>query len=151
MAMTEQHKAKIREGVKKYHACAKSHGCGKGSVEPVKKPVKKKQVKKEQVKKVPILQLENIKQQTKPAKTNKKFKTNQSKRKEANAITKKLYKKSVHQILGLKPSASPDEIKKAYRTFALKFHPDKQGGDKEKFSMYATAYRGMINSIDIIN
>lgn len=150
MAMTEQHKAKIREGVKKYHACAKSHGCGKGSVEPVKKPVKKKQVKKEQVKKVPILQLENIKQQTKPAKIKKQFKTNQAKRKEANAVTKKLYKKSVHQILGLKPTASPDEIKKAYRTFALKFHPDKQGGNKEKFSMYATAYRGMINSIDIM-
>ena len=68
--------------------------------------------------------------------------------KSPNNETKQLYKKSVHQILGVKANASPEEIKKAYRGF-LKFHPDKPTGDKEKFQMYATAYRGMINSINI--
>jgi curved DNA-binding protein len=44
--------------------------------------------------------------------------------------------KDYYKDLGLTPSATPAEIKKAYRTLAKKYHPDKARGDKkseEKF------------------
>lgn len=45
MVMTQSHKDAIKKGVQSYHACAKSHGCGKGNKATAKKPVKK-EVKK---------------------------------------------------------------------------------------------------------
>lgn len=150
MVMSESHKQKIASGVKNYHACAKSHGCGKQKVsqpKPAKAPPKPK-AKAKPKPKPKILAIEDIKKQTAPKKVKKNYSVDQAKRKQANQETKRLYKKSVHQILGIKSTASPEEVKKAYRGF-LKFHPDKPTGDKEKFQMYATAYRGMINSINI--
>lgn len=44
-----------------------------------------------------------------------------------------------YQKLGLGRAASPDEIKKAYRSLAMKHHPDR-GGDEKKFKEISEAY-----------
>jgi molecular chaperone DnaJ len=48
-----------------------------------------------------------------------------------------------YKILGVKRDASPEEIKKAYRNLAMKYHPDKTGNDPEsekKFKIISEAY-----------
>jgi len=51
--------------------------------------------------------------------------------------------KDYYKILGVKKSASKQEIKKAYRGLAMKYHPDKTKGDKaseERFKEVSEAY-----------
>lgn len=51
--------------------------------------------------------------------------------------------KDFYEILGIGKSASQEEIKKAYRKLAIKYHPDKNPGDKEaeeKFKEISAAF-----------
>lgn len=48
--------------------------------------------------------------------------------------------KNYYDILGVDKSASQDEVKKAFRTLAHKYHPDKKGGDGAKFKEASEAY-----------
>jgi molecular chaperone DnaJ len=55
-------------------------------------------------------------------------------------------KRDYYEILGLAKNASDDEIKKAYRKLAMKFHPDRNPDDKsaeEKFKEAKEAYEAL--------
>jgi molecular chaperone DnaJ len=57
-------------------------------------------------------------------------------------------KRDYYEVLGVSKDATKDEIKKAYRKNALKFHPDKNPGDKkaeENFKEAAEAYEVLSN------
>ncbi|KAK7325026.1 hypothetical protein VNO77_29048 [Canavalia gladiata] len=63
-------------------------------------------------------------------------------------VVRARYGESPYQVLGVSPSASVDEIKKAYRKLALKYHPDVNKEDKaqEKFMRIKHAYNTLLNS-----
>jgi molecular chaperone DnaJ len=57
-------------------------------------------------------------------------------------------KRDYYEVLGVSKTATADEIKKAYRKLAIKYHPDRNPGDKEaeeKFKEAAEAYDVLSN------
>ena len=57
-------------------------------------------------------------------------------------------KRDYYEVLGVGKDASADEIKHAYKKLAIKYHPDKNPGDKEaeeKFKEAAEAYDVLSN------
>ena len=60
-------------------------------------------------------------------------------------------KRDYYEVLGVAKSASDDDIKKAYRKLAMKFHPDRNQGEKakeaeEKFKEVKEAYEMLSDS-----
>lgn len=58
--------------------------------------------------------------------------------------------KDYYQILELQPNASPDEVRKAYRRLALRYHPDRNPGDdnaEDRFKEIAEAYGVLIDPV----
>src|SRR5882762_1636047 len=55
-------------------------------------------------------------------------------------------KRDYYEVLGVDRKADDEEVKKAYRKLAVKFHPDKNPGDKnceEKFKELGEAYEAL--------
>lgn len=53
-----------------------------------------------------------------------------------------------YETLGLEHGASEQEVKKAYKTLAKKFHPDKKGGTEDEFKKINEAYTQIMKGED---
>lgn len=52
-------------------------------------------------------------------------------------------KRDYYDVLGVPKDASDDDIKKAYRKLAMKYHPDRETGDESKFKEVSEAYENI--------
>src|SRR5438270_4969163 len=58
-------------------------------------------------------------------------------------------KRDLYEILGVQKSVTEEELKKAYRVLAMKYHPDRNSGDDEaaaRFKEAAEAYDVLSNT-----
>jgi len=53
-----------------------------------------------------------------------------------------------HKILKVKPGATKEDIRKAYKKFAFHFHPDRNKGDEELFLLVHEAYVALMKMAD---
>ena len=53
---------------------------------------------------------------------------------------------NLYEDLGVKPDATPAEIRRAYRSHASKNHPDRKGGDAKKMAKINAAYEVLSNA-----
>lgn len=49
-----------------------------------------------------------------------------------------------YELLELRPGASSDDIKRSYRRLALQWHPDRLGGDTQKFQEINNAFEALV-------
>jgi curved DNA-binding protein CbpA len=68
----------------------------------------------------------------------------------ADAALRLSNKENLYERLGVKPTALPDEIKKAYRNLAVTLHPDKADNDRDK-ATYSKGFKRIQEAYDTLS